>query len=565
MASSSAIITDVAILLSAALLLGTLAERLRQSAMLGYLLAGTLVGPNVLGWVGSGEEVAVFADLGVALLLFTIGLEFSVGRLRRLGAVALVGGSLQVVFTLLITAAVAIFFDLGPRASLAMGAIVALSSTACVLRLLVDRAAMDSLYGRNALGVLLLQDAAVIPLVLLMSALSGEGTLAAAGWQLLRTAAMAAGLIAVFYALSNYVVPRLLNIRQWAKNRELPILLAMVVALGAVVAALEVEISPAMGAFIAGVLLGGSPFAVQIRADVSSVRTVLVTVFFASIGLLGDPKWMLEHWMLVAGTVAAIVVGKVLIISFIMRGLRLTHGLAVATGLCLAQVGEFSFVLAVIAHGSLIDDELFHLVISAMITTLFLTPFLVAAAPHATNWIGALRHRRSVPAAGGAAAAALDRETSSGSEIAEANESQARIFIIGFGPAGQGVAHALLAQYSEQIVVMELNPRNIAVAQGIGLAVQLGDAAHREVLEHAQIHHAAVIVITVPDPNACRTMIHHCKYLAPSAVIIARARYHVLRWELQLAGAIEVVDEEEHVGLRLAAEARKHLRADAER
>ena len=573
MPSSWPIITDVVILLTAALLLGTLAEQLRQSAILGYLLAGTLVGPSVLGLVGSGEQVNVIAELGVALLLFTIGLEFSVGRLRRLGAVALVGGSLQVVLTLLITAAVAVLLPLGPRAALAMGAIVTLSSTACVLRLLVDRAALDSLYGRNALGILLLQDAAVIPLILLMSALSGGDSLAHAGLTLLRTAGMAAGLIGLFYVVFNLVVPRLLNIRQWAKNRELPILLAMVVALGSVVAAHHVGISPAMGAFIAGVLLGGSPFAVQIRADVSSVRTLLVTVFFASIGLLGDPQWMMEHWILVAGTVAAIVIGKTLIISVIMRGLRLTHGLAVATGLCLAQVGEFSFVLAVIAHGPanrpLIGDDVFQTIVSAMIVTLFLTPFLVALAPHATTWIEAWRHRHETAESTSASTAddaALNRDAEVGStdERDGRDDPKSRIFIIGFGPAGQGVAHALLSRHQRQLVVIDLNPRNAAVAQGFGVAVQLGDAAHRHVLEHAQIRRASVIVITVPDPTASRTIIHHCKYLAPNAVIVARARYHVLRWELELAGALHVIDEEEHVGLRLAAEARKHLRAEAE-
>jgi CPA2 family monovalent cation:H+ antiporter-2 len=145
------------------------------------------------------------------------------------------------------------------------------------------------------------------------------------------------------------------------------------------------------------------------------------------------------------------------------------------------------------------------------------------------------------------------------STITEPDNSRTQLVIIGFGPAGQNVAHALLNNYRDQIVVIDLNSRNTAIAQRIGLAAQLGDASRREVLEHAQIHFASVIVITIPDPNASRTIIHHCKYLAPNAVIVARARYHVLRWELQLAGALDVVDEEENVGLRLASEAHKHM------
>jgi len=147
----------------------------------------------------------------------------------------------------------------------------------------------------------------------------------------------------------------------------------------------------------------------------------------------------------------------------------------------------------------------------------------------------------------------------------EAAGAPRRIFIIGFGPAGQRVAQALLARHRAKIVVIDLNTRNIETASGIGLAAQLGDASHRDVLEHAHVHRAEVIVITVPDPAASRTMIHHCRFLAPDAAIVVRARYHILQWELHLAGATKVVDEEDHVGLRLAAEARKHLRADRDR
>ena len=177
---------DILILLSAAVLLGTVAEMLRQSAIVGYLVAGTLVGPNVIGLVEAGDEVHLIAELGVALLLFTIGLEFSFPRLRRMGRVALVGGSLQVVLTMLAAAVVAVALGLGMRGSVSIGAIVALSSTACVLRLLVDRAALDSIHGRNALGILLLQDAAVIPLILMMTALS-DGSLKGGGLILLHT------------------------------------------------------------------------------------------------------------------------------------------------------------------------------------------------------------------------------------------------------------------------------------------------------------------------------------------------------------------------------------------
>ncbi len=560
------VILDVLILLTAALVLGTAAEQIRQSAILGYLLAGMIVGPNCFGWVGSAEKVEVFAELGVALLLFTIGLEFSIHRLRRLGSVALIGGSLQVVVTLLAATSVAVFFGLELRSAIVLGAVVALSSTACVLRILVDRAALDSVYGRHALGILLFQDTAVIPLVLVTAVLSGSGHSGAenTGRNIFLTATLGVTLVAMFFFMFNFVIPKLFNLRHWVKNRDLPILLAIVVALGAVMAAHQIGISPAIAAFVAGVLLGGSPFAIQIRADVSSVRTLLVTIFFASIGLLGDPRWIVEHWGHVFGAVLAIIIGKAVIIWGILRLLRLTQGLAMATGLCLAQVGEFSFVLASMAHDRIISEHVFNLIISVMIVTLFLTPFLVTAAPYAAHWLEAgrmhrcARRRRDIT--GKDSPVDETAATASGDELDEVKDQEGKIFIIGFGPAGQRVAHALLDQHRKQMVVIDLNHRNMALAKGLGVEVQLGDATQREVLEHTQIHGADVIVVTVPDPNASRLIIHHCRFLAPMARIIVRARYHIMRWELQLAGATEVVDEEDQVGLRLAAEARKHLR-----
>ena len=323
------------------------------------------------------------------MLLFAIGLEFSFRRLKRLGRVALLGGSLQVAATLIVAAIVATAFGLPPRAAIAVGAMIALSSTACVLRVLMDRKAIESIYGRNALGILLLQDVAVIPLMLLLITMGGEGTGVDALWVLGRTVLLGGVLVGGFLLIVNVIVPRLLDIEHWARNRELPILLAIIVALGSATAAHAVALPPAVGAFVAGVLLGGSLFATQIRADVGSLRTLLVTLFFASIGMLGDPRWVLGNWHVVAAVVLMILVGKTLIIWAIVRLLGFRHGLALATGLCLAQVGEFSFVLAEMARSPvpLIDPDVFKLIVSATLVTLFVTPFLVAAAPRAADAI----------------------------------------------------------------------------------------------------------------------------------------------------------------------------------
>lgn len=559
------IVIELLVLLTAALICGTLAGRLKQSAIVGYLLAGAVVGPNVLGLVASPQSVQLIAELGIALLLFTIGLEFSVRRLRRLGVMALAGGSLQVLLTGAAVFAAALIFDCGSQAAVALGAMIALSSTATVLRLLHDSAAVESLYGRSSVGILLLQDAAVLPLTLLVSAMARGTGAGDVVFSLGKATLFAILMSAAFLALSNLVVPRLLNLRQWADNREFPILLAIILAAGSATAAQQLNISPAIGAFLAGVLLGESPFAVQIRADVASMKTVFVTVFFASVGMFIDPAWVARNWVAVTAVVAVVIVGKTLVTWGIVRALGLSLGMGLAVGLCLAQVGEFSFVLAELARGTLITDDTHRLIVSVTGLSLLLTPYLVAAAPRLAD---ALERK-----AGAARAAPLTVATPAptGEIVVEPPQAQPprqretrSILIIGFGPAGQRVAEALIGEHKDEIQVVELNPRTAAIAQRYELPYQLGNASQMEVLQSARIDEARVVIITVPDPVAARQVIHLCRSANPDVTILARARYHAYRWELQLAGAESVIDEEDQVGMKLAAEAKRILAGDPE-
>jgi CPA2 family monovalent cation:H+ antiporter-2 len=459
---------DVLVLLLAALALGALCESLKQSAILGYLLAGTLLGPNALNWMPSHEAVENIAELGVALLLFTIGLEFSWRRLLTIGPIALGGGTVQVLVTGALTAAVCLALGLDGRGAVAIGAVVALSSTACVLRVLISRAEIDSVYGRNSLGILLLQDMAMVPLVLVVAMLGREGTLLEILWQIGRAVGAAVVIAGGLYLLLKYVVPLLLGSDAVSRNRELPVLLAIVTALGSTWAAHWLGLSPALGAFIAGMLLAESPFSTQIRADVSSLRTLFVTIFFSSIGMLADPAWALRHWPLVTAVVAAVVMGKAAVLGAVARLFRSPAGHALATGICLAQVGEFSFVLAGVARdGNVISADLFKLMVSATIATLFLTPYLVAAAPR----LAAAATRR----AGRGRAAAAPPEPLAEPE----GEGGGQIVIIGFGPAGRRVAEALLRRYRERIVVVELSPRSADLRPGPLPRVPLGADAGR--------------------------------------------------------------------------------------
>jgi len=539
---------DILILLLTAMVLGALCERLKQSAILGYLLAGTLLGPNALDWMPNNLAVATIAELGVALLLFTIGLEFSWRRLRNIGPIALGGGTLQVLLTGAFSAAVCLLFGLGGRASIVVGSAIALSSTACVLRLLVNRAEVDSIHGRNAVGILLLQDIAVVPLVLVVTALGDRGSGVHIMAEIVRTVGMAALLGGALYLLLNFIVPQLLRAKEAARNRELPILLAIVTAVGSAWVSHQLGLSPVFGAFIAGILLAASPFAIQIRADVAPLRTLFVTLFFSSIGMLSNPAWILEHWTIVAALVAAIVFGKAVMVSAVALLFRSSPMHAIATGICLAQVGEFSFVLAEVAwQGQLITGDLFELIVAATIVTMFLTPYLVAVSPYLAGRVGGfLTHRFQK-------LRSLD-ETLPDSDT----KLSGHIVIVGFGPAGQRVAEELM-QEQESLVVVELNPRSAAKAQTYGLRTYIGDATRTEVLEHLHLAGARAVAVTVPDPTAARQIIELVRSLSPELAIVARSRYHIYRSVLTFAGAHAVVDEEEEIGRRVATEVKKIL------
>jgi len=379
-------------------------------------------------------------------------------------------------------------------------------------------------------------------------------------WQLAVSLLAAAALISAFYVVLTYLIPPVLLLPTWRRNRDLPILLAIVVALGAAWAAHRLGLSPALGAFVAGVLLAISPFATQIRADVQPLTTVLVTLFFASVGMFADLLWLVQNAALVVGLVVIIVAGKAIIVALLAWLCGQPLRLAVATACCLAQVGEFSFVLATIAHGNgaegpLLSDEAFRALVTATILTLVLTPYLVAVAPRAGVAIQRLLprfahgyHRRT----------GLDEPSpEEGDRAAKVSPKRGCILIIGFGPAGQRVAEEVLSRETARrpgctIMVVDLNPDNLEVAKRYGLDAQLGDATRPEILEHAGLYDADAVVITVPTSTIVRQLIHLVRQLAPGVLIFARCRYHLHHWLLTSAGAHVVIDEENQVGQRLA-------------
>ena len=521
---------EIVILLGSALAMGVLFGRLRQNPIVGYLLAGILLGPGGFHVIHDNGGMEALASLGVALLMFSIGLEFSWARLKALGAVAAVGGTLQVGLTLALFAFLGHRYGLGWPEAIVVGAAVAMTSTTVTMRILTDRAELDTNHGRNALGISLLQDVAVVPLVLLVSTLAGSGS----GWQRIadlgERLAIGGGLVLAMVLVSRHAVPRLLRLVSSFRERDLPILLALTVFLLVTWSARALDLSPALGAFVAGMLLAETPFADQIRADVSPLRAAFVTIFFGSIGMLAQ-RPPLNEMGPVLGLALAILIGKTVIIVLIILLFRRPLRVAVKTGMALAQAGEFSFVLADMAlKEELLSPEVFRLVLASAVLTLLAAPYLVTAAPR----VAALLERW--------------RWTRHPGDLPEPSE-QRRVILIGLGPAGRAVVEKLQAA-EILFIALELNPATVE-SWRTSIPIRLGDATQPEILERAGIRHASALIVTIPDPAAARLIIRQAKAIAPEVTVIARLRQHIHAGAFRDAGADVIIDEESWVGQQL--------------
>jgi CPA2 family monovalent cation:H+ antiporter-2 len=535
--TSWAIILDIVVLLSSCLVIGGLFTRFGQNPLVGYLIAGTMLGGFNL--VQSREAIESIAELGVALLLFGLGLEFSWARIKSFGSSALLSGVLQIVITSTVATLAAIYFNLPTIEAIAFGAMVALSSTACVLRVLTDTRELDSIHGRNAISILLVQDMAVLPLAILMTVLSGEGTFQTIATDIVQTLFATLALIGTLYLVLNKLAVLVLGHLTLERNRELTVLLAVATGLGATWASHFAGLSPALGAFIAGMFLGSSPYATQIRADVSSLRVVLLTLFFGSVGMIADPVWIFNNFGLVFLTTSLLIVGKTLTVWTILRFFGQSHSMSIATGLSLAQIGEFAFVLGAIGRGNnVISEHLYSVIISCTIFSLLLTPYLLALAPRIGVFIEHLFKKG---------------KTLTSNSATEDIRHQPDIVIVGFGPAGRKIGEALIGT-EKKVSVIDLNRRAIIDAKQLGYEATVGDALQLDVLEHVGLSHAEIIVITIPVRNAALTVLAHAKRLAPGAHHIVRTRYEMDRHYFENAGASIVIGDEAEVGLELSKE-----------
>ena len=523
------VLLDIVVLLTGALVCGGIFARLGQSPILGYLLGGVLIGlPSSGILIQSRSDIEAISELGVTLLLFGLGLEFSWQRLRELGGSALLAGAIQVVGTGALTALVGMAFGMPTSFAVALGAMIALSSTAGALRVFMDRAEMDSAHARTAVAILLVQDIAVVPLAILIGVLGGGRDFGGTMLELGRIMLMAAALITIIYIVVSKVAVRLLGALSIQRTRELTTLISFVIGFGSAWGSHFAGLSPALGSFIAGMLLGSSPFATQIRADVASLRVLLLTLFFTSVGLSVDPVWMWNHAGLVLGVSAAIIVGKAAVIWGITRMFGVPSRVGIASGLSLGQIGEFAFVLGGMGVASgIVSEDTQDLILSCAIVTLFATPYLIAHGPKI-----AARLRPLLP-----------------TPERQQRDHTAEIVIIGFGPAGRAVAKAL-EDRADKVLVLDLNPNSIAEARDMGMHAEVGDAANLDVLEHSHLIEARLVILTLPSPDSL-TVLRQIRRLAPHITVMVRTRYERYAAEFKACGANIVIGDEAEVGAAL--------------
>ncbi len=527
-------------------------ERLKLPAIAGFLVVGAIAGPGVLGLVGEPDRVRVLAEVGIVFLLFEIGLELPLERLRRLWRSALLAGGIQVAATVAVVALGSAVFGLEPASALILGGIVAMSSTALVMRLLVDRGQVDAPHGQLAVAILILQDLSIVPFLLAIPLLAGDaGT---SSLDLLLALGRLVLALGVLLGVVRYLVPRLLTRAAQLRSPDLFSLLALLVVLGSAFLAEELGLTLAVGAFLAGVVAGASPHAHQLFSEVVPLRGVFLGIFFTAVGMLFDPAAVIElaPWILAYLAVATLL--KAVIVA-VISALLMKQGIRVGVlaGLALAQTGEFSFVLAEAAgRAGLLEEWLHQVVISGSILSLLATPFLFRAAPALADFV-----------ARGADQLAGEPDLGSFGQLAQVDRGAAdatqdrdgeRVVVIGIGLGGQTLTR-LLRSLGTPYVVIDSNAQGVEDAIARGEPAVFGDATRPPVLRRLGVTRAKLVAVVISDPLATRRIVSRVRELAPHTPILARTRYVLEVDALSELGSTAVVAEEFEGSLELVAQA----------
>lgn len=545
MPESFPVFQDLLTLLLASVPIAFLFHRLRLPTIAGFMITGIVIGPYGLGLISDVHAIELMAEIGVALLLFTIGLEFSLHRLLEMKRLVLLGGGLQVVITVLLATLIVYWRGRSVNQAIFFGFLIALSSTAIVLKTYIDRAEIDAPHGRAGVGILLFQDLSIVPMMLMIPVLSGrDGT---SPGRITTTFVTALVAIAIIILATRKVVPFLLQHIVRLRSPEVFIISIVLLCLGTSWLTAQFGLSLALGAFIAGMVVSETEYSHQIVADILPFRDVFNSLFFISIGMLLSISALVSHIGGVLVLVIGLIVGKALIVLLVVRFLGYSLRVSTMTGLGLAQIGEFSFVLAKMAvPDGLLPDADYQLFLAASILSMIATPFLIRLAPR----LGYALQSLSGPGS------ALEPNVPSYQP--DEKELRGHVVIVGYGLNGRNLAK-VLRRTGVPYLVLELNGDAVRNARAEGERVIYGDATRREVLHQVGIEEARVLVLAISDPVATRHTVWLGREMRPDIHIIVRTRYMSELADLYDLGADEVIPEEFETSIEIFSRVLKEL------
>ena len=539
------VLRDLAVIFSGSLLVILVFHRLKLPALPGFIVAGILLGPNALGLVSDPHDVEGLAEVGVILLLFTIGIEFSLSRLREMRRLVLAGGVAQMAFTVFATLGVGLAFALGWRVALFLGFLIALSSTAIVLKVLSDKGEIDAPHGRLATGVLIFQDLCVVPIMLVLPFLAGKAEGGIVG--LLLALGKAALVVIGVVLAARTIVPRVLSEILKTRSRELFLIAVILIGTLTALGTSAAGASLALGAFLAGLIISESDYGHQALAELMPFRDIFISLFFVAVGMLVQLDTIRSHIGLTLLAVAVIMVGKTLSAAVGPALLGYSGRVALLAGVAVSQIGEFSFVLAKDGReAGLLPDLLYQQFLGIAVITMLLTPFLLQGGPALLRVF-----ERMVP---------LDKLLPGFRPRGFApvqDPVKDHVIVAGYGLNGRNLTAALRAINAPYLIV-ELNAQTVRNARAEGEPAFYGDATREEILHPLGIDRARMFVIAISDPAATRRMVRVARALNPTLHIIARTRYVAEIPELTRLGANVVIPEEFETSIEIFSRVLAH-------
>ncbi|HEY8280573.1 MAG TPA: cation:proton antiporter [Bdellovibrionota bacterium] len=537
---------------AAALVSASVLARIRQPNIIGYLIGGMLIGPFGLKLVPY-ENVELLAEIGIGLLMFTIGVELSLAQLMRVRNVAMFGGALIIVATTLLCLLLAPAFGWPLPEATVWGLVIGLSSTVVVLKLLADRGEVGSTHGNVATGILLFQDLLSIPILVLLPLLSMEGAASDQIREVLLTLARLGAFLAAVYMVGKFLVPPLLRFVAHTHNKELFSLSVLSITLAIAAITGKAGLSLALGAFLAGLIVSESDFGHQAATEVLPLKDSFSAVFFVSVGMLLNFNTFLEKWPTFTLWVALIMGAKFFIVLATCFAFRYPNKISVFTALALAQISEFGFLVLVAAKKiHIVSDDSYQRLLGISILSIIATPYLLKANPRIKKAFAFMNKSKWVV-----------RELELTKPVTElqagaANEMEKHVILCGYGPTGAIVAKKLQS-VGVPVVIVDLNYKQIQALKASKQHAVYGDSASTIVLEGAGLGNAALLVVTIPDPQAMRALVRKVKNIRSDLPLVMRVRYMKDRDDLVSLGADEVVWEEQEAGEELANRALQKL------